>query len=213
MDVPKGFVSLGGKPMLAYSLEVLGTHPAVAQVVLVVPSDRLKETAAITAQLTLSVKVAVVSGGSERWESVRNGVNECSAAHDTILVHDAARPFVTHAVIDSLLEQSRSYRCVITATEVVDTIRQFIDDRALATVDRSCLIRVGTPQLFRRADLTQGFAQAVSMKSPPTDEAVLMQSMGIEVGIGRGDPANFKITSPSDMLLAEALLAWKATHR
>ncbi len=209
MDMPKGFVPLAGRPLLQYSLQELGTHPDVAQLVLVVPADRLKDAAAIAASVELTARVSVAAGGSERWESVRNGVQECSEAYEVVLVHDAARPFVTHAVIDSLLQQSHSYRSVVTVTEVVDTIRHFIDDRALETVDRSRLVRVGTPQLFHRTDLLEGFGRAQAMDDPPTDEAVLMQSMGIQVGIAWGDPANFKITSRADVELAEALLAWK----
>jgi 2-C-methyl-D-erythritol 4-phosphate cytidylyltransferase len=132
-------------------------------------------------------------------------VNAC--ASEWILVHDAARPFVSHAVIDSVLEKMAGFDAVITVTPEVDTVRHFKDDRALETVDRGTLVRVGTPQLFKTSLLKKAFLTAGRMVSPPTDEAMLMEAMGIPVGIAWGDPLNFKITTQSDLLLAEALCA------
>jgi 2-C-methyl-D-erythritol 4-phosphate cytidylyltransferase len=122
-----------------------------------------------------------------------------------VFIHDAARPFVTHAVIDAVLEQSAKYTAVITATKVVDTVRRFSGDQALETIDRSTLIHVGTPQAFLRSVLIKSFSVAETMKNPPTDEAMLMEHLGIPVGLAWGDPLNFKITTTSDLTLAEAL--------
>ncbi len=206
-QIPKAFVELDGRPLFTFSLAALDTHPAVAALVLVVPHEYVRRTVSRIGGLGLTRPCCVVAGGEQRWQSVRSGVLETPAECDTILVHDAARPFVTHAVIDAILNKTDSYRSVITVTPVVDTIRTFEHDRAGPTVDRRSLVRVGTPQLFRRADLLKGFDKAGRMAEPPTDEAMLMQSIGVEVGIAWGDDINFKITTPGDLRLAHAIVA------
>ncbi len=157
-------------------------------------------------------KVSIVIGGKERWQSVQSGVAATNAAW--VLVHDAARPFVTGEVIDAVIEKRSAFDCVITTTPEVDTIRMHEGDFAGQTVDRSRLVRVGTPQLFRRQKLLEAFAIAPGpgLAKPPTDEAALMQQHGIQVGIACGDPLNFKITTPADLAIAEALLERRRMH-
>jgi 2-C-methyl-D-erythritol 4-phosphate cytidylyltransferase len=154
-------------------------------------------------------KVSVTAGGSERWESVKNGCLQSNG--DWVLIHDAARPFVTRRVIDSVLEKRDSFDCVITGTPEVDTIRTIEDGgRCGVTVDRSKLLRVGTPQLFRREILISSFGQIKNMPSPPTDEAALFENLGLAVGYSWGDPVNFKITTKADLEIARALV--EVTH-
>ena len=200
MSVPKAFVPLAGEPILTYSLAVFKAHAAIDRVILVVPETLLAE----TGRKFSGGSVSVVAGGAQRWESVRNG---CSASEaEWVLVHDAARPFVTGAGIDTLLEKRNNFKCAITVTRVVDTIRTFDGETAGETIDRSKLVRVGTPQLFRLPLLKKGLDLASTIQPPPTDEAILMQYMKIPVGIAWGDPTNFKITTPEDLSMAEALI-------
>lgn len=205
-DTPKAFIQLGGKPLFLHSLEVFDQHPAVSEIILVVPDDSVDKAKNIIDTLTTLKKVTVVPGGVERWQSVKNGVEATDSSTEWIITHDAARPFVTKEVIDSLLEKCSTYKCAITATPVEDTIRRFENDRCIATIDRSLLIRVGTPQLFHRQSLLDAFVHAETMTLPPTDEAMLMEKSGIEVGFSWGDPQNFKITTQSDLEIAEAIL-------
>jgi 2-C-methyl-D-erythritol 4-phosphate cytidylyltransferase len=198
--IPKAFVPLGGKPLLAHSLETFLCHPAIDRVILVVPAAMVAE----TTEKFGSPRVRIVIGGAERWESVRNGCAASNAAW--VLVHDAARPFVTANVIDSLLSLRGQFECAFTATPVVDTIRTFTGNTAGDTIDRSTLVRVGTPQLFRTAHLAVAFNHAATLASPPTDEVYLMQQAGIQAGIAWGDPKNFKITTKEDLEMAEGLL-------
>lgn len=205
-EEPKALIQLAGKPLFVYSLEVFDKHPAVSEIVLVVPEDSVDTTKASINNLDTSKDTIVVKGGIERWQSVQNGVRAIDESLEWIMTHDAARPFVTKEVIDSLLEKRSTYKCAITATPVEDTIRRFENDRCIATIDRSLLIRVGTPQLFHRESLFKAFVHAESMTPPPTDEAMLMERNGIEIGFAWGDPMNFKITTRSDLNLAEAIL-------
>jgi 2-C-methyl-D-erythritol 4-phosphate cytidylyltransferase len=206
---PKAFVRLGAKAMVQYSLAAFDRHAAVGSIVLVVHRSMVRRAQRLVSSLALVTPVDIVTGGEHRWQSVRNGVNATPAKTEWVLVHDAARPFVTAAVIDALLEKRATYRCAITVTPVVDTIRRFEGDRCVATLERSRLVRVGTPQLFHRMSLVEAFAQAGEMDREPSDEAVLMESNGIAVGLAWGDPLNFKITTRQDLLLAEGLLAKK----
>ena len=207
---PKGFIRLGRKPLFLYSLEMLLSHKTVAGAVLVVPKGFESRARKIVAGSGIKKKVAIVAGGRERWQSVKNGVR--AASTEWVLVHDAARPFVTKAVIKAVLDKGDGYDCVITATPEVDTVRTCSGGRAGRIVDRSRLVRVGTPQLFRRRVLLKAFAAARDLPSPPTDEAALMQRIRVPVALAAGDPANFKITTPADLAIAEALIAYPSTR-
>lgn len=202
---PKGFVRLHGRSLFLYSLEVLLSHEAIGDAVLVVPAGMKEEADAIIASSCFRKKVDIVTGGHERWQSVLNGVR--ASLSEWVIVHDAARPFVTKNVIDKVLDKGKCSDCVITVTPEVDTIRMTSDDMAGEVVDRSKLVRVGTPQFFRRTRLLDALAAAPDLPNSPTDEAALMQIIGVPVAISWGDPANFKITTPADLAIAEAIIA------
>ncbi|MFW5784706.1 MAG: 2-C-methyl-D-erythritol 4-phosphate cytidylyltransferase [Chitinispirillaceae bacterium] len=204
-SIPKALVPLCGNPILFYSLRTFCTHPEFSNIILVVSASMLEQTDLFLDRYPdFKSKVKVVEGGDERWKSVRNGVVVSDA--DWVAIHDAARPFVTHRVIDSVLEKRSEYGCVITATPEVDTIRTFSGNSTGETIDRSKLLRVGTPQLFRRDLLVSSFKKAALMSPAPTDEAALMELEGVRVGFSWGDPLNFKITTSADLFIAEALL-------
>jgi 2-C-methyl-D-erythritol 4-phosphate cytidylyltransferase len=206
-QTPKAFVELCGKPILYYSLKTFVNHPSIDKAILVVPPVMVGDALGIVnGSGDFADRVEVVAGGAERWESVRNG---CAASGgEWALVHDAARPFVSGGVIDAVLEKRGGFDCVITATPVVDTIRTVsADGRCGATIDRATLMRVGTPQLFRRASLMPAFELIKDMPSPPTDEAALFERLGIDIGYSWGDPMNFKITDKADLETARAIIA------
>lgn len=205
-DVPKAFVGLGGKHLFEYSLEIFLAHKAVSEVVIVVPDSVVEKAEEIVGEMELEKIVVIVNGGDQRWNSVYNGIMSTVDSSEWVLVHDAARPFVTKDVIDSLLKKCGAHKCCITATPVTDTIRTFKEGICTGTVDRSTLIRVGTPQLFHRETLLKAFLHAGGMEPSPTDEAMLMEKSGVAIGIAWGDPKNFKITTPEDLEIAQALI-------
>lgn len=206
--LPKAFVDLGGKPLFLHALTTLCRHKKITEVILVVAEPMLQKARDLIAQSCIDTPVRCMAGGAERWRSVKNG--SIASSREWLLVHDAARPFVTNAVIDAVIAKSSTYECVITATPETDTVRVFKNDVAGAVVDRSTLVRVGTPQLFKRSLLLEAFEKAEAHSSdqpPPTDEAALIQAMGKPVGLAEGDPINFKITTPADHEIAEAVIA------
>lgn len=205
-DTPKAFILLDNKPLFTYSLLTFDGYPSVAEVILVVPEIMRSQASEIVGSLALAKPLEIIAGDEERWESVRNGVVATDSSIEWVMIHDAARPFVTKKIIGSLLEMRKTFLCAISATPLNDTIRSFNKERCLETVDRSSLLRVGTPQLFNRQELCKAFDQAKLMKPPPTDEAMIMEQCGIKVGYAWGEDTNFKITTKSDLLLAEAIL-------
>ena len=202
-ELPKAFVSLAGRPMYVYSLLQFAAHTSVGRIIAVVPEAMVDETRIAIKDLGIAKEILVVAGGKHRWRSVQNGVN--ASAAEWVMIHDAARPFVSTAVIEAVIALSDRYNAVIATTPEVDTIRKFVGDRALETVDRGSVVRVQTPQLFLRENLVSALDHAPFLTSAPTDEAMLMETAGIPVGIASGDPLNFKITTQEDLALAEAL--------
>jgi 2-C-methyl-D-erythritol 4-phosphate cytidylyltransferase len=202
-ELPKAFVALAGKPMYVHSLLQFAAHPSVGRIIAVVPETKVEETKGVIKGLGIAKEILVVAGGKHRWQSVQNGVNASTA--EWVMIHDAARPFVTQAVIEAVIALSNRYNAVIATTPEVDTIRKFVGDRALETLDRNSVVRVQTPQLFLRENLVSALDHAPFLTSAPTDEAMLMETSGIPVGIAAGDPLNFKITTKEDLALAEAL--------
>jgi 2-C-methyl-D-erythritol 4-phosphate cytidylyltransferase len=203
--LPKAFIDLGGKPLFLHSLATFCLHRKINEVLLVVAEPMLQKAGELIAESSIETPVRCIAGGMERWQSVKNGA--IAASGDWLLVHDAARPFVTAAVIDAVIAKSPAFECVITATPETDTVRIRTNDVAGTVVDRSTLVRVGTPQLFKRSLLLEAFEKTSSLTSATTDEAILVQAMGKLVGLADGDPINFKITTPADREIAEALIA------
>ena len=209
-DHPKAFVSLAGAPLFVYSLRRFDAHAAIDELVLVAPASMHARARSIIATLSPAKPATVVSGGEHRWQSVRNGLDACDASAEWVLVHDAARPFVSHAVINALLAFRERFRCAFTATPMVDTVRRVKGDTSVETLDRSALVRVGTPQLFHRQSLLEAFTRMGDAAAANiTDEVMLMERFGHAAGVAAGDPLNFKITTPEDLAMAEALCAAK----
>lgn len=206
--IPKAFVPLAGKEMFRYSLELFDSMKLFTNIILVVPADAVAASEEKINALNLTTNVKVVPGGAERWNSVENGVIAAGDV-DIVAIHDAARPFITKEVVADLLSVAETCDGVITANPVVDTVREFSSDICGTTVDRSKLIAVGTPQLFKRTLLLECFQKASEMDIIPTDEAMLLEQFGKEVKFSYGDPLNFKVTTPSDITIAEAILSMR----
>jgi 2-C-methyl-D-erythritol 4-phosphate cytidylyltransferase len=208
--LPKAFVPLGPRALVIHAAQALASHAAVSDIVIVVADSMRDYLQELLLESPLAKPLRLASGGAERWQSVYSGVLATPQSSQWLLIHDAARPFVTHAVIDTLLATTTTYRAAVSATPMVDTVREFSGECAGKTLDRSTMVRIGTPQLFYKQTLLEGFALAETLNPPPTDEAMLMEKLGVAVGIAWGDSCNFKITTPQDMELAEALYAHRS---
>jgi len=204
-DLPKQYRLLGGKPMLRWAVEALLGHPAIKAVRVVTGAGQ--DALASAALDGLDVE-PYIAGGAERADSVRAGL--AAVETDAVLVHDAARPFCPPDVVDRLLARLEFFDGAAPVLAVGDTLAQ-AGDTLNEAVDRSGLVRVQTPQAFRRDALIQAYADWNG--APPTDETSVARSAGLSVAAVEGDPALDKITTPADFARAEQWLAGRLTPR
>lgn len=191
--VPKQFVPLAGRPMLAHSFAALSSHPAIDSVVVVIGEGQER---ALHEALG---SVPFVIGGPSRRESVANGLAAITAGQ--VLIHDAARPFLSHTVIDALLAALETHEGALPALPVADTLAR--GSEALGeTVPREGLIRVQTPQAFHTATIREAHS-AWPADREATDDAQMVRAIGRAVAIVPGDIALEKVTHPADFAAAE----------
>jgi 2-C-methyl-D-erythritol 4-phosphate cytidylyltransferase len=200
---PKALVTLGGRPMLEWSVEALRSVPGVERIVVALPAPDLDAAPAGT---------LAVPGGAVRSESVREALRACPYG-DPVVVHDAARPLAPARLFERALEQlERSGAdAVIAAAPVSDTIKEVDPSDGVTvtrTLERARLWAVQTPQVFRRAALERALLDAGDdVLVAATDDAWLVEQAGGVVEVVESSPANLKITTPTDLTLAELLLA------
>ncbi len=206
--VKKQFLRLGGKPLYWRALTTFAKCPEMTGLVVVFPPNDLdearRELEALLATHDPGLAVAVTAGGARRQDSVANGLAALPADCRTVLVHDAARPFVDAALIARVLDAlAAGAGAVIPALPVTDTVKEVRDGLVARTLDRGALAAAQTPQGFDVRLLRQAFAQA-GEDVDVTDDASLIEHLGQPVTIVAGSPENRKITNPEDLaLLAE----------
>jgi 2-C-methyl-D-erythritol 4-phosphate cytidylyltransferase len=206
-DRPKAFVGLGGRPLLAHSIDLLEDHPAVDRVVLVVPAEWEEPASLLADELAAGKVAAAVRGGETRALSVAAGLAEVPGGAATILVHDAARPFASPELIDRLLAALADHDGAVPAVPVTDTVKRVRDGRVVETLVRSELGSVQTPQAFRAEALRRAFDRPAEELRDATDCASLVEAAGLSVAAVAGEPANLKITTADDLARAEERLS------
>lgn len=196
-DVPKAFVEVDGRTLLQHAVGRFAGHPAIGHLIVVLPAERRPDWHGVG---------TVVAGGGTRQESVAAGLRALPAASEVVLVHDVARPFVPAEVIDAVLAAlAAGADAVVPVQPIHDTVRRVGADGALAGVlDRSTLVAVQTPQGFRRDVLVAAHERAAG-GSNATDDATLVEALGVAVVGVPGADENFKITTPLDLARAEAV--------
>lgn len=204
-DVPKAFVGLAGRPLLAYAIELFEDHPAIDRIVLVVPAE-WEEPATLLADELVAGKVAeAVAGGSTRGRSVAAGLARVPEDAGVVVVHDAARPLATPELLDRVLAGLAHAEGAIPGVPVTDTVKAVRGGLVEETLDRSRLVAVQTPQAFHADALRAAYASGDL--DAATDCASLLEQAGRPVVVVEGDAANVKITRPSDLELAERSVA------
>jgi 2-C-methyl-D-erythritol 4-phosphate cytidylyltransferase len=204
-DRNKLWLPLAGTPILAHTVRLFATHPEISEVVLVV-SER--DEADVQAWLAgESYAVTVTRGGAERQDSVRLGLAALSDNCSYVLVHDAARPFVTREQISGIIRQVRQDEATIMAVPVKDTIKVVGATGVVeSTPARESLWAVQTPQAFRLSLLREAHQAALKSGRIGTDDAMLVEWMGHPVTVMQGHYENIKITTPDDLWLGEEIL-------
>jgi 2-C-methyl-D-erythritol 4-phosphate cytidylyltransferase len=190
--------------MVLRSLRPFTAHPDVARVVLVLPPEDATAPPAFLTGL-IGAGLLVVAGGAERAQSVAAGLAALGPECTTVLVHDAARPFVARPVIDAVIAHARAGQGAVAALPLSDTLKQADGTSVLHTVPRENLWRAQTPQGFPRAVLER--AHAESGGGAATDDAALVERLGVPVHLVPDSPRNLKVTSADDLALAQLLAA------
>lgn len=205
-DRPKAFAKLGGRPLLAESLERLDGSDWVDSIVVVAPEGWEEPSILLAEELAASKAVECVPGGATRTESVLAGVAEVGDDALVILVHDAARPFLPEEVIERVLAPlGEGWDGAAPALPVADTLKRADGDgTAVETVDRSGLYAVQTPQAFVAPVLREALT---AESGGASDCASLLENRGRRVRLVEGDPRLLKVTTQADLALVEALLA------
>jgi 2-C-methyl-D-erythritol 4-phosphate cytidylyltransferase len=198
----KQFLELLGQPLLAYSLAAFEQCAAVDEIILVRRPDYADQAAQIGRPF--KKVVAYVDGGVERQNSVWNGLEK--ARGEIVAVHDGARPLVTPSLIEATIASARQHGTGIAATKVVDTIKEASEKIVVRTVDRTKLWAVQTPQTVCTDLLRQAYRQVLEQGKIVTDEAAAVELLGQPVHLVETPFLNLKITTPSDLAMAEALL-------
>jgi 2-C-methyl-D-erythritol 4-phosphate cytidylyltransferase/2-C-methyl-D-erythritol 2,4-cyclodiphosphate synthase len=210
----KLLLTLAGEPIITHSLRTLELSPRVGEIIVVVGPRAKSITTAIAKSGFRKAKVLAV-GGKSRQESVFNGLLQLNPAFKFILIHDGARPFLSPELLNLCIEGGLSFGAAAAAIPVTDTIKR-AGDRGLVveTLDRSRLWQVQTPQVFRRELILEAHRQAQEAgNNSSTDDASLVERLGVPVKLVIGDPINIKITRQADLLFAEALAAQRSPQQ
>lgn len=206
----KALLELGGEPMLLHSLRPFLEHPLVTSIAIALPARLVFPPP--TWLVGIDPRVVVLAGSVTRTESVRLALDALAGDLDIIVVHDAARPLVTRETIDRCIAVAATGEGAIAAWPVVDTLKE-VDSRnhVLQTPDRSRLWSAQTPQAFPATALREAYWKGAKEGVQATDDAQLFMHFGRTVRVVEGSPWNLKVTYPDDVVLAEVLLARRAS--
>jgi len=206
--IPKQFLQLGGREILAHTLAVFEMSAVIDDIwVVVAPEQQRLCQATIIEPYGFRKVRGVVAGGATRQDSVWQGLQQVDESVAFVVVHDGVRPFVTEHLLQQTLEQARYHGAAITAVPVKDTLKRVSTaGQVEATIPRDDLWRVQTPQAFCHALLRRAFSHAQQHGLQATDEAGLIEALGHPVKIVQGAEHNVKITTPDDLVLCETLL-------
>jgi 2-C-methyl-D-erythritol 4-phosphate cytidylyltransferase len=195
---PKQFLRVGGAVILVRTLSHFLRHPAVRAVVVAAPAEHLARTRRLVSGRG-GRRVQVVAGGASRQESVWNALQAAPDDVDIVLVHDAVRPFIDRRLIDAVVAAAAAHGAAICALPIAETVKRVRAGVVEATLDRSELWTVQTPQGFRGALLREAHDKARRDGTDGTDDAVLVERLGHPVRVVPGLAGNVKITTPEDL--------------
>jgi 2-C-methyl-D-erythritol 4-phosphate cytidylyltransferase len=208
MGMDKLFALVGGKPVIAHTLNAFEHTDCVDEIILVGRAERLPELQELVRRAESRKVRHIVAGGEHRQDSVRAGLNLLAPGARYVAVHDAARPFITSEQIGRVLEFARQHGAAVLAEPITDTLKR-ADDNCFVRggVDRERLYAMQTPQIFSRDLLVDAYDAVAANRLSITDEVSAVEHFGAKVLLVPNDQFNLKITFPRDLLLAEYFLS------
>jgi 2-C-methyl-D-erythritol 4-phosphate cytidylyltransferase len=204
----KQYLPVNGKPILAHTLNVFQLSPDIDDIILVTPEEDVPAVKQIVVDSWKMTKVRrVLAGGKQRQDSVRNGLAVIGDGVDVVLIHDAVRPFISGDLIRRVVREAEEWGAVTVGMPVKDTVKRVDPDGwILETLNRQVLWLTQTPQAFRRSVIQAAYRRADDDGFYGTDDASLVERMGVQVKMIEASYENIKITTPEDLLLAELLI-------
>ncbi len=205
--IPKQFMEIGGKPLLCHTLESFEKCEEIDEILLVVPEDWLTFSSTELVDKYDFRKInKVIAGGDKRQDSVYKGLSAIPRDTSIVVIHDGVRPLVRVSRIRESIRLCQECKAVILAVPIKETVKRIEGDSVLTTLNRERLWSAQTPQTFEYKLLLDAYEKAKLDGFVGTDDASLVERMGIEVKILEGDYDNIKITTPEDLLYVEEIL-------
>jgi len=212
-SISKQFLNLKGHPILYYTLNKFERMDQIDSIVLVTSAADIQYVQEMIINRYKFKKTQIVGGGKERQDSVYNGLRKLSPQTDIVVIHDGVRPFVTKQIIENSIAAAVEHKAVGVAVPVKDTIKVVDRDNIIkSTPDRSTLWAMQTPQTFRYDIIMNAYEKAMSEGYYGTDDTVLVERLGFPVKIIEGAYENIKITTPEDIIIAEAFISLGYGH-
>ena len=201
-SLPKQFMILGGEPVVARTINTFYEALPGAEIVVVLPEEHIPLWRNLTARFEVAPH-RTVCGGKERFDSVKNGIEALSKEVEYIAIHDGVRALVSKRLIVGTMLDVEHCDAVIPVVDAVDSYR-IVEDEESKVISRSQLRIVQTPQVFRSDILRRAYQQSFDARF--TDDATVVESLGVKINLIKGDRSNIKLTTPEDMIYAEAML-------
>jgi len=205
-SINKQYLQLAERPILAHTLELFNNHPLVDHIFVISPSQEIDFCwTEVVKRFNFGKVRDVLAGGAERQDSVRNGLERCGGqSGDLVVIHDGVRPFFPPWLLETVLTTARREGACLVAVPAKDTIKEVRDGRVTGTPERQLLWQAQTPQAFRYELIFDAHQRALQQGFRGTDDTSLVERQGGTVAVVKGSYRNIKITTPEDLLLAEA---------
>jgi len=209
--IPKPLIEINSQPIIIYSLNTLSQHPDIRDIIVVANADNLKDIVNKIKQYGISKIRDIILGGRERRDSVSSGLDAIDNRTELVLIHDAVRPFIDREIISSLIKEAKESGAAIIGVPVKATIKKVTSHKSQVTsrvfvketVNRDNLWEIQTPQVFKKELILKAYKKFGNVDA--TDDAMLVERLGVKVSVVFGSYNNIKITTPEDLVLAEAI--------
>ena len=206
-EISKQFLPLGGKEILAHTVQKFEKAKNIRDIILVTGADSLQDVQEMAQEYGWEKIVSIVAGGKERQDSVWNGLQQVAADTEIILIHDGVRPFVTEDILNISIETALEMGGCVAGVPAKDTIKVCDGENiAIATPDRNVLWQIQTPQTFQKERIVKAYEQAKEDGFVGTDDASFAEHCGYPVKVIMGSYRNIKITTKEDLIIGEAFL-------
>jgi len=214
-EAGKPYLTIAGRPILAHTLFAFEHCPLVEEVVLIVSESEVEHAKKLVGEKFEFNKVGrIVAGGLQRQDSVWEGIKSLNSNCELVIVHDGVRPFVTQELLEKSVAETARLGATIVAVPVKDTIKSVSEEGSVSeTLDRAKLWAVQTPQSFKYEIVKEAYERAFEDGFYGTDDASLVERLGVAVTVVAGSYENIKITTPEDLALGELILKKRALKR